>query len=165
MSRIFYSKNCPNCLEFLKKLREENMLDYFEEFFCIDNRKNLPPFLHHIPTIIVEDANKPLVGDDAFAWLNFKIDEKYKVQELGTLDGGGDNNFCDLTKDATDINLDSSSYISIHNIDKPLKPEMTGKFAEQSGDLTKQMDILQQERAQLLNDQKGPAPQTPNFQR
>lgn len=165
MSVIFYSKNCANCLEFLKKLREENMLKDFDEFFCIDGRTALPQFLHHIPTIIVPNSEKPLVGDDAFAWLNFQISEKFKSQELGTLNSISSNNFCDLTKDPLDIDLDSTSYISIQNIDKPLKPEATGKFADNSGDLVKQMDRLQQERAQLLNEQKGPAPQTPNFQR
>lgn len=165
MSVIFYSKNCTNCLEFLKKLKEEDMLNFFDEFFCIDGRTSLPQFLHHIPTIIVPDADKPLVGDDAFAWLHYILDQKYKVKELGTLDGGGANNFCDLTKDPLDINLDSDKYISIHNIDKPIKPEMSSKFQESSGDLTKQFDRLQQERNQLLNEQKGPPPPTPDFQK
>lgn len=164
MSVIFYSKSCSNCLEFLKKLKEENLLNYFDEYFCIDGRTVLPQFLHHVPTIIVNDADKPLVGDDAFSWLLFKINEKYKKQELGTLDFGGDN-FCDLTKDPNDINLDSDKFISIENIDKPIVPQMTGKYSEDSGDIIQQMDKLQLERNKLLNEQKGSAPQTPNFQR
>ena len=165
MSVIFYSKNCTNCAEFLKKLKEENMLNYFEEFFCIDGRgKNIPPFLTHTPTIIVEDSVKPLVGDDAFAWLNFQLNEKYKLKELGTIDGCSADNFCDLTKDPTDINLDTTDYISIHNIDKPIKPEITKKYNDDS-DVNAQFERLQQQRGELLNQQKGPPPQTPNFQR
>ena len=86
MSVLFYSKNCKNSLEFLKKLKEENMLNFFDEFFCVDQRKTLPPFLHSVPTIIVPEADKPLVGEDAFAWLTFKLDLKYKKSELGTLE-------------------------------------------------------------------------------
>lgn len=164
MSVLFYSKGCSNCLDFLKKLKEENMLKYFDEYFCVDGRTNLPPFLHSIPTIIVEDSDKPLVGDDAFGWLTYKLDQKYKESELGTLDQGFGTDFVNLNSDPTDINLDSADYISIHNIDKPLKPEMTTKNFD-GQDVNKQFEQLQQQRSQLLQEQKGPAPQTPNFER
>lgn len=162
MSVFFYSKNCSNCLDFFKKLKEEDMLKYFDEYFCVDGRQTLPTFLHSIPTIIVEDADTPLVGDDAFGWLKYKLDEKYKKSELGTLDSG--LNFVSLDSDPSNINLDSADYISIHNIDKPLKPDMASTNFD-GQDVNKQFEELQQERSQLLQEQKGPIPKTPNFER
>lgn len=166
MSVLFYSKNCKNCLEFLKKLKEENMLKYFEEYFCIDGKRSLPPFLHSVPTIIVSDSEKPLVGDDAFNWLTFKMDQKYKSQELGSFgDGGG--NFVNIG-DPNNINLDSTEFISIENIDKPIKPDYNTqeKFNNaETMNVAKRMEIIQQERAQFASSQKGITPQQPNFQR
>ena len=154
MSVIFYSKNCSNCLEFLKKLKDEQMLNHFDEFFCVDNRNVLPTFLHSIPTIIVPDSDKPLVGDDAFAWLTYKMSIKYKKSELGTLDAINSNSFCDITKDPTDINLDSVNYISIENIDKPIKPQINTNINNTSMDVNKRFEELQQQRSLLLQEQK-----------
>lgn len=143
------------------------MLKKFDEFFCVDGRSNLPQFLHAVPTIIVSDSDKPLVGDDAFAWLTYKLNQKYKEDELGTLDtGGGD--FVDLNQDPNDLPLDSANYISINNIDKPLKPDerTTKKYRNaESMDLNRRMEMLEQERSQFMSKQQGPQPRTPNFQR
>lgn len=162
MSVIFYSRNCVNCRDLLKRLKEADMLNYFDNFFCIDNRETLPNFLHSVPTIIVSDSDKPLVGDDAFSWLSYKLDQKLKKQELGTLDNSGAANFCDLTKDPNDITLDTVNYISVDNIGQSLKPEMN--YNPDSMDVTKQYERIQQERADLLKQQQGPPPPTPNFQ-
>lgn len=166
MSVLFYSRKCPNCLELLKKLREEQMLEIFDELFLVDGRKQLPPWLTAVPTIIVPDSNKPLVGDDAFSWVTYKLNQKYKQEELGTLNSGG-GDYVDLTKDPNDINLDTGDYISINNIDKPIKPNMEeqGKLYQNEGmDFQKRLNILEQERAQFNQNQTGTAPPQPNFQ-
>lgn len=167
MSTLYYSKTCTNCLEFLKKLREENMLRIFDEYFCTDNRNpsTFPKWLHSVPTIVVPEANKPLIGDDAFAWLTFKLNKKYKDDELGTINQHG-GNFVDLNQDPTDINLDSSSYISINNIDKPIKPNsnVVAQYNKAgSTDVSKRYEQLQQERSSFMSNQKGPQPSQPNF--
>jgi hypothetical protein len=167
MSVLFYSKSCPNCLEFLTKLREENMFGLFDELFCVDGRQQLPEFLHAIPTIIVPDSDKPLVGDDAFSWLTFKLNQKYKINELGTIQTP--SNFVDLTKDPNDLVLDSENYISIDNIDKPLKPlqQSTERLFQnaESMDVAQRLEMLQQERANFMSSQQGPPPPKPNFKR
>lgn len=166
MATLYYSKACSNCMDFLKKLREESMLKLFDEYFCIDNRnpKTFPQWLHSVPTIVVPEADQPLVGDDAFAWLTYKLNQKYQINELGTLNqNGGD--YVDLTKDPTEINLDSDQYISINNIDKPIRPQDTQKFMQaESMDVQKRMEQLQQERSTFMSQQKGATPQQPNFQ-
>ena len=45
---------------------------------CIDDNKNLPPYLSKVPTLIVPDVNKPLEGKNAFMWVNtiFNFDQE-----------------------------------------------------------------------------------------
>ena len=167
MPTLYYSKTCVNCLEFLKKLKEENMLRNFDEFFCTDGRnpKTFPKWLHSVPTIVVAEANKPLIGEDAFAWLTFKLNQKYKKHELGTINEN-QGNFVDLNQDPTDINLDSSNYISINNIDKPIRPsDDTAKHFNQANamDVSKRYEQLQQQRSQFMSSQQTSAPQQPKF--
>ena len=162
MSILYYSRHCENCRDFIYKLKNEGMDILFDEFFCTDNRRQLPPFLHSVPTIIVPDSDKPLVGDDAFAWLTFKLNQKYKRNELGTLDKGGD--YVDLTQDPNEISLDSENYISINNIDKPIKPIQDSKYLNaESMDVNKRLEALQEQRSQFASSQKGQAPSQPNF--
>ena len=165
MSTLYYSRYSPQCAKFLKKLKSENMLKMFDQYFCIDNRNNneLPPWLvGQKLVIVVPESDKPLFGNEVFTWLTYKLNEKYKERELGTLNQN-DGNFVSLNKHPDDITLDSENYISIHNIDKPIKPE--GKFQNaETMDVAKRMEIMEQERAQLMNQQKGQAPRQPNFQ-
>lgn len=76
---LFYSNYCNHCKNFIYQLKQNGLLNYFDKKICIDNpsiRKNLPPFLKEIPTIITEDYNEPLASDHAFKWITFKIKEK-----------------------------------------------------------------------------------------
>lgn len=167
MSTLYYSKGNINCLEFLKKLKQENMLKVFDEYFCIDGRdpKTFPKWLHSIPTIIVPESDKPLIGEDAFAWLTFKLNQKYKQAELGTINQN-QGNFVNLNTDPADINLDSADYISIHNIDKPIKPsdQDVAKYRRaETMDVAQRLEQYQQERSNFSSHQKGSQPQAPNF--
>ena len=166
MSILFFSKNCPNCREFLHKLKEENMHDtIFDELFCIDGRNDLPAFLHSVPTIIVpESPGKPLVGDDVFAWLNYKLDQKYKQTPLVTLNESNGNNFCSLESDPDNLNCDSGNYISIDNIGRPIKPDIdTSNMDNASFD--KRLKQLEMERSNFNQSQQTQQqPRRPNFQ-
>ena len=69
---IFYSKHCKHCKDFILKLKDRDLLKMFTKRICIDKVNNLPPFLKEVPTIIVDDYDKPLAGDYAFKWIEFK---------------------------------------------------------------------------------------------
>ena len=96
---IFYSKHCPHCLDFIRKLKSQNLLDMFTQRICIDGRTNLPPFLKEVPTIIVEDYQEPIGGDYAFKWIEFKQTKtaEKEVEESGIesfdIQGGAFDNF------------------------------------------------------------------------
>jgi hypothetical protein len=82
---IFYSKYCRHCLDFIRKLKSENLLDLFSRRICIDRQNNLPSFLKEVPTIIVDDYDEPISGDYAFKWIDFKNTKKAEkeVKESG----------------------------------------------------------------------------------
>ena len=165
MSILYFSKNCPNSAEFLKRLKEENMLGAFDEYFCIDNQRNLPNFLHSVPTIVVpESPTKPLIGDDVFAWLNYKLNQKYKQQELVTLDETIGDNFCSLDNDPENINCDSGNYISIENIGRPIKPDVDITNIDNAS-FDKRLKQLEMERSNFNQAQgQQQQPRRPNFQ-
>ena len=76
---LFYSKYCQHCKNFILQLKANGLLDYFTKKICIDNphfKKNLPPFLKEVPTIITDDYDKPMASDMAFKWITFKVKEK-----------------------------------------------------------------------------------------
>jgi len=81
---LFYSKYCKYCLTFIKQLKINGLLDYFPKKVCIDNphfRKNPPPFLKEVPTIIVDDYDKPISSDIAFKWITYKVKEMNKPKQ------------------------------------------------------------------------------------
>ena len=172
MSTIYFSRFSPDASEFFKKLKSENMHKMFDQYFCLDNRdpREIPHWLKNQKlVIVVPEHDKPLYNKDVFTWLNYKLNQKYKQQELGTLNQD-DGNYVSLNKDPNDITLDTGDYISINNIDKPLKPESqsaTRQFNQaESMDVSQRLEALQQERANFMQAQKGQPPQqTPNFQR
>jgi len=78
---LFYSKYCPHCKNFILQLKVNNLLNYFVKKVCIDDpriRNNLPPFLKTVPTIIVDDYDKPIDSDIAFKWVTYKVKEMNK---------------------------------------------------------------------------------------
>ena len=66
---LFYSNKCPTCLDLIKILQNENLINYFS-LFSVDERLNkLPIPIEVVPTMIVPEANKPLVAHEAFEWI------------------------------------------------------------------------------------------------
>ena len=81
---LFYSKYCNHCKNFILQLKANNLLTYFKKKICIDDkqiRKNLPPFLKEVPTIITDDYDQPIASDMAFKWISFKIKDLNKQKE------------------------------------------------------------------------------------
>jgi hypothetical protein len=100
---LFYSKYCKHCKQFLTILKSEGMLDEFGRYICIDYESKLPPFVKLVPTILVEDYDKPLSGEKAFKWISFKSKKRTiqneknnnmqvinKPGEIGGFDSGND---------------------------------------------------------------------------
>ena len=65
---IFYSKDCKFSEQLITFMHKINILQKFK-LISVDNNNNLPPNITRVPTLIVSNINKPLVGTDAFNWL------------------------------------------------------------------------------------------------
>jgi hypothetical protein len=135
---LFYSKNCEHCLTFILELKKENLLDYFDKKICIDTLTNLPDFLSEVPTILVEDYDKPISGDRAFNWVKFKLSEKMKDEDkksgLVPFDFNNSNENYDNVNDDVEkhIGLTSENHSMLDTLDQPLmEPEMVRQLTSQ----------------------------------
>ena len=102
---VFYSKFCENSKHLLHLLHSNNLLDKVTTYYCIDNvnnngfRRDLPPFLKVVPSVITPDSPKPILeGKDAFIWINYLI--KKFIKENDTVSACSiDDNFCSWDSD------------------------------------------------------------------
>lgn len=78
---LFYSKTCKMCYNLLNVLEVEELLKFFN-LVCVDDKISyLPPQIKVVPTMIVKNVNKPLVGKETFQWIELmKCIKKYKEQ-------------------------------------------------------------------------------------
>lgn len=65
---LFYSDKCEHSINFIKRLQEEQLLPEFK-LINILQLAEIPPMIEKIPTIIVKNINVPLVGINAYKWL------------------------------------------------------------------------------------------------
>lgn len=67
---LFYSKKCKTCQILINILKNENLIHHFNPF-CVDGKINqIPPQITVVPTMIVKDINKILVGEETFKWVD-----------------------------------------------------------------------------------------------
>lgn len=69
----FYSNQCKVCKAFFGELSSTPFKNDFK-YVCVDTtpRNRLPGYLKKVPTIVVQDENEPLVGNEAINWLWIK---------------------------------------------------------------------------------------------
>ena len=82
---LFYSKYCTHCKNFIIQLKKNDLLKLFTKKICIDDphvKRNLPPFLKEVPTIITSDYDKPIASDMAFKWISFKVKNNKPKQQI-----------------------------------------------------------------------------------
>jgi len=90
---LFYSKYCGHCKNFIMELKKEELISSFENYICIDKRKNLPDFVKQVPCILIKDHDEPLLGNKAFAWINFmKMKKSEKIESENNVNAFDFNN-------------------------------------------------------------------------
>ena len=70
---LFYSNKCLHCKEFLTMLHKDENLNKTVTKVNVDNPNiKLPPYVKSVPSLIVNENNKPslLVGSKIFEWFN-----------------------------------------------------------------------------------------------
>lgn len=67
---VYYSNYCLNCKEFINILCKTPVYNKFTKVNVSEINVNIPPFVKSVPTIIVPNINRPLVGEEVFKWLD-----------------------------------------------------------------------------------------------
>jgi len=142
---LYYSIQCTHSQELIKELKEHKLIDSIKPV-CIDNiNVRIPPFLKEVPTLVVTDSKNPLVGEDAFKWIKWKVDIKVKEEEknIGTYGFGGFSESFSSLDGAEDSN-DTNNFSSL-GFDNTI---MTGNedSAQAYGDINQKLDALKKER-------------------
>jgi hypothetical protein len=66
---LFYSNNCEHSKKFLINLMKTNFNDLVRKI-CVDRKDaKIPSIVKSVPTLIARGINRPLVGEQVFAWL------------------------------------------------------------------------------------------------
>ena len=78
---LFYSEYCKFSKLLIKKLEDENLINEFK-LIDIKTVKELPKIITNVPTIIVKNINRPLVGIHAFNWIE---NTKYFYQKTNNI--------------------------------------------------------------------------------
>jgi hypothetical protein len=70
---LFYSNNCDHSKTFITNLMKTKLNDFVRKI-CVDgNNVKIPNVVKSVPTLIARGINRPLVGDQVFAWLENEI--------------------------------------------------------------------------------------------
>ena len=95
-STLFYSKYCGHCKNFIMELKKEDLMSSFQNYICVDKGRNLPEFVKQVPCILVTDHDEPLLGNKAFAWINFmKMKRSEKIESENNVNAFDFNNSFD----------------------------------------------------------------------
>lgn len=63
---IFYSNKCQHCIKLLDEISKCELSQYFK-MYCIDgNMTEIRKYIKTVPTIIINNLSKPLIGYEAF---------------------------------------------------------------------------------------------------
>ena len=162
---IFYSKFCRHCKDFIVLLKKENLLDVFTQRICIDGKKNLPPFLKEVPTIIISDFDEPLASDRAFNWVEFKKTKKAEVAQkesgiesfddtgglfddnFGVLDNGDNSTAYQGLGSENSMKKDGNSMVQYQESLLPKELLSAAKDTGGGGDIAKRLEARENMRA------------------
>ena len=67
---LFYSNKCKYCKDMIQLITKVDDINSYK-LICIDNNKNFP-YIQRVPTLLIPDLEKPIVGVNAFNWIKTK---------------------------------------------------------------------------------------------
>lgn len=163
---LFYSNNCEHSKKFLIGLMKTNFNDLVRKV-CVDKRDvKIPSIVTDVPTLIARGINRPLVGEQVFAWLENETSKTAINDDIKSfsfsckdnytfLDGGAD--------DGTIVEGSIAEWDKDYSINAPIdieaKNEKKGidqqKMASYKSDVSK----MQEERNAMFAQNKPKATQ------
>jgi glutaredoxin-related protein len=110
---LYYSNYCINCKEFMNMLCKTPVYNKFTKINVSEGVVNIPPFVKSVPTIIVPNSSKPLVGEDVFKWLEEKSEQRMNSVDQSILPYHPD--------EMDGVLGDNYSYLDIKDTDQPME--------------------------------------------
>ena len=68
---LFYSNKCNFCKQIIHLINEVDDIRSFK-LICIDDNSDNFPYIQRVPTLLIAEYKKPIVGINAFNWINSK---------------------------------------------------------------------------------------------
>lgn len=78
---LFYSKKCQSCDKIINDMTQLELSKYFVMFNIDEDIHSVSKYVKYVPTLIMENIDRPLVKNEVFEWINlfkeFKLKNKY----------------------------------------------------------------------------------------
>ncbi len=81
---LYYSNYCINCKEFITILCKTPIYSKFTKI-NVSGNVSYPSFVKSVPTIVVPNVQRPLVGEEVFKWLEEQSVERVKNHNQGII--------------------------------------------------------------------------------
>jgi hypothetical protein len=156
---LFYSNNCDHSKKFMIDLMKSNVHDLVRKI-CVDIKGvKIPSVIKNVPTLVARGINRPLVGEQVFAWLeneNSKsaLDDGIKCFSFNCKDN---YTFIEGVDDGTVIDGNTAEWDKDYMINAPL--DTSGK--EKKGIDEKKMASYKNEMTKMREARNGNQPSTP----
>ena len=66
---LFYSNKCNYCTQIIHLINKIDDINSYK-LICIDDNINKFPYIQRVPTLLISEYKKPIVGINAFNWIN-----------------------------------------------------------------------------------------------
>ena len=78
---LFYSNKCNFCKQIIHLINEIDDINSYK-LICIDDNISKFPYIQRVPTLLISEYKKPIVGINAFNWINSKNQFNKKTNNI-----------------------------------------------------------------------------------
>jgi hypothetical protein len=160
---LFYSSNCEHSKKFLLDLMKTKLNDLVRKI-CVDKSDiKIPSVVRSVPTLIARGINRPLVGEQVFAWLENETTKTAVTDDIKCFSFGCKDNYTfieDGVDDGTVIEGNTADWDKDYMINAPLDTDVkeTKKAGNDEKIATYKNDVakMREERNAMLGKQNAP---------
>ena len=106
---LFYSNKCKFCKQIIYLINETDDIKSYK-LICIDNNSSNFPYIQRVPTLLVSEYKKPIVGINAFNWIKSKNQFNKNTNNINL------NPNSNLNPDLNSLLYDNSNKLKGNNI-------------------------------------------------
>jgi hypothetical protein len=163
---LFYSNSCEHSKKFLIGIMKTNFNDLVRKV-CVDKRDvKIPSIVTDVPTLIARGINRPLVGEQVFAWLENETSKGAVNEDIKSFSFSCKDNFTFLDGGVDDGTIVEGSvaewdkdYTFNAPIDIDAKNEKKGVDQQKMASYKSDVSKMQEERNAMIAQSKPKTPQ------